>query len=225
MEDFDDALRAPGAGGSVNLSHRAYVTLDDQLWSWGSKVLVLNLSYNHIKLLDEGLGNLTHLHTLDVSSNALQALPSEIGGCARLRTVRLNGNQLTKLPEEITRCKLIEELVLSENRLTKLPTGIRGMLCLKRLMLANNNLSKLDCSIAQCTVLDEIDVTNNPIANVPEELRGDSAMILWIMRFEFGSFWRRCCKVQRPDTLMLLRLLIGLFFSIYEIHSESLRLL
>jgi hypothetical protein len=188
MEDFDDALRAPGADGSVNLSHRAYVTLDDQLWGWGSKVLVLNLSYNHIKLLDEGIGNLTHLHTLDVSSNALQGLPAEIGGCVRLRTVRLNGNQLTKLPEEITRCKLIEELVLSENRLTKLPAGIRGMLCLKRLMLANNNLTKLDCSIAQCTVLDEIDVTNNPIANVPEELRGDSAMILWIMRFEFGAF-------------------------------------
>ena len=187
MEEFDDALRAPGADGTVNLSHRAYVTLDEQLWSWGAKVAFLNLAYNHIKFLDEGLGNLTHVHTLDVSNNALQALPAEIGGCVRLRVVRLNGNQLTKLPEEITDCKLIEELYVSENRITTLPKKIGTMLCLRKLNLANNNLKRLDCSIAGCTVLDDIDVSNNPIHNVPEELRGDSAMILWIMRFEFGA--------------------------------------
>ena len=76
---------------------------------------------------------------------------------------------------------------MSENRLTKLPTGIGTMLCLRKLTLANNNLKRLDFTIAQCQVLDDIDVSNNPVANVPEELRGDSAMILWIMRFEFGA--------------------------------------
>ena len=187
MEEFDDALKAPGADGTVNLSHRAYRTVDEQLWSWGPKVTLLNLSYNHIKTLNEGIANLTHMHTLDVSSNALYALPPEIGNCVRLRIIRLNGNQLTQLPEELTRCKLVEELYLSENRLTKLPESIGTMLCLRKITLQNNNLKKLDCNIARCNVLDDIDVSNNPLDNVPEELRGDSNMILWIMRFEFGK--------------------------------------
>ena len=34
MEEFDDELQQPDEKGILNLSHRAWVTLDDVVWTW-----------------------------------------------------------------------------------------------------------------------------------------------------------------------------------------------
>ena len=34
MEEFDDLLQKPDDSGVLDMSHRAWVTLDDVIWTW-----------------------------------------------------------------------------------------------------------------------------------------------------------------------------------------------
>ena len=51
MEEFDDLLKEPDESGYLDLSHRAWATLDDVLWTWGQQLIVLNVSFNNIKTI------------------------------------------------------------------------------------------------------------------------------------------------------------------------------
>ena len=61
MEEFDDLLQAPDDSGYLDLSHRAWQTLDNVLWTWGQSLLVLNISYNNVKEISGGIGELSLL--------------------------------------------------------------------------------------------------------------------------------------------------------------------
>lgn len=34
MEEFDDLLQKPDDNGVLDMSHRAWVTLDETIWTW-----------------------------------------------------------------------------------------------------------------------------------------------------------------------------------------------
>ena len=55
MEEFDDLIAAPDDSGMLDLSHRAWVTLDDAIWTWGTTLIVLNVSFNNIAALPDGV--------------------------------------------------------------------------------------------------------------------------------------------------------------------------
>ena len=77
MEEFDDLLQAPDDSGYLDLSHRAWSTLDNVLWTWGQTLIVLNISYNNIKSISGGLGELSLLRELDARCNQIETLPEE----------------------------------------------------------------------------------------------------------------------------------------------------
>ena len=61
MEEFDDLVQKPDESGRLDLSHRAWVTLDDTLWEFGDTLLYLNASFNNITMLSPGLGELVNM--------------------------------------------------------------------------------------------------------------------------------------------------------------------
>lgn len=182
MEEFDDLLKEPDDSGYLDLSHRAWSTLDDVLWTWGQQLIVLNVSFNNIKKISSGIGELVLLREFDISNNSLEELPPEIGLCARIKKIRLNGNRLKALPNELGNCKMLEELRVSENALTLLPATLGNIPTLRVLKAANNHLREVEPQICRCLALEDIDVQGNDTENVPNELRGNTNMILWLCR-------------------------------------------
>ena len=182
MEEFDDLLKEPDESGYLDLSHRAWSTLDDVLWTWGQQLIVLNVSFNNIKKISSGIGELVLLREFDISNNSLEDLPIEIGFCARLKKIRLNGNRLKQLPGELGNCKMLEELIVSENALTLLPPTLGNIPTLRVLKASNNHLREVEPQICRCLALEEVDVQGNDTENVPNELRGNTNMILWLCK-------------------------------------------
>jgi len=183
MEEFDDLVQQPDESGVLDLSHRAWVTLDDQIWTWGTTLVVLNASFNNVEVLPDGVGELQLLRELDISCNRIEELPSAIGNCLRLRKLKANGNRMRTIPAEIESCKLLEELYLSENQITHLPEEVGKLAVLRILHLQNNNLRELPPDLGGCLAVDEIDMTNNDdCVNIPKELFRDTNLILWLCR-------------------------------------------
>ena len=49
MEDFDELVPIPNEAGVLDLSHHAWVTLEDSIWCWHDNLIVLNVSFNSIR--------------------------------------------------------------------------------------------------------------------------------------------------------------------------------
>jgi Leucine-rich repeat (LRR) protein len=181
MEEFDDLLQQPDDSGYLDLSHRAWSTLDNVLWTWGQTLIVLNISYNNINSISGGLGELSLLRELDARCNQIESLPEELGKCVRLKVLRINGNRLRTLPDSLGQCRMIEELYVSENQLTEVPPSIGSMSVLRVFKAANNQIQETPPEISKCLALKEIDLSGNNTRNLPSELQTNVAMTLWLM--------------------------------------------
>eukprot|EP01029_Cantina_marsupialis_P029743 TRINITY_DN782119_c0_g1_i1.p1 TRINITY_DN782119_c0_g1~~TRINITY_DN782119_c0_g1_i1.p1 ORF type:complete len:255 (-),score=46.79 TRINITY_DN782119_c0_g1_i1:267-1031(-) len=179
MEEFDDVLEKP-TDGVLNISNKAWVTIEEEVWSWGASLKSLQASFNSIKIIPPEIGQLNMLRELDLSSNRLKKIPPEIGHCVRLTKLKVNGNRLTKLPNELCQCILLEELYASENMLLEIPKDIDKLNVLKILMLQNNRIDYLPSAVSKCLSLEHIDVRHNPVKNMPEGLLSDANMIRWV---------------------------------------------
>ena len=49
MEEFDELLPTPDAEGKLELSHRAWLDVDEIVWTMGLEVITLSLAYNRLK--------------------------------------------------------------------------------------------------------------------------------------------------------------------------------
>lgn len=183
MEEFDDLLQKPDDSGVLDMSHRAWVTLDDVIWSWGTTLMVLDISYNEVQVLPDGLGELSLLRELNCASNRLRSLPAAIGRCTRLKILKANGNRLDTLPKDISKCKALHTIIASENIMQALPTTIGELPVLQTLDLQNNHLKSLPYELANCASLETLDCTGNPdLEMIPESLRDNTRLMLWICR-------------------------------------------
>lgn len=181
MEEFDDLIQQPDDSGLLDLSHRAWVTLDKAIWTWGQSLIVLNISFNNIEMLPPELGKLHLLRDIDASTNRIEEIPKEIGMCARIKRLKLNGNRLKTIPKEISGCRLLEEFILSENDLVRLPGTIGQLAVLRILKLQNNKLTQIPPELGDCLSLEDIDCTGNPnLTNIPEDLQRDTKLCIWL---------------------------------------------
>ncbi|CAM9354279.1 unnamed protein product, partial [Discosporangium mesarthrocarpum] len=185
MEEFDELVPQPDSNGVLDLTHRAWVVLDNVVWTMKRELLVLNISFNNIEYLPPELGDLDLLKELDVSCNKLEALPPETGKCKRLRKLKANGNYITMVPEQLGDCLLLEEITLSENKLQEVPVCLAGLTALRVLRLQNNCLKTLPYSLGLVSTLEDLDCAGNPdLAIIPASLHSNTAMILWVCRLQ-----------------------------------------
>ncbi|NWU13206.1 MFHA1 protein, partial [Cephalopterus ornatus] len=151
----------------------------------------LDLSFNRLRRLPEGLGRLRHLRTLDVDHNLLPsfpapllelaaleeldcsgnrhlgALPEGIAALRRLKILWLSGTGLAALPEGLCQLSALESLMLDGNRLQALPAGFGRLQRLKMLNLSSNLLGEFPSAILALPSLEELYLSRNQLTLLP----------------------------------------------------------
>ncbi|NWV94353.1 MFHA1 protein, partial [Machaerirhynchus nigripectus] len=154
----------------------------------------LDLSFNRLRRLPEGLGRLRHLRTLDVDHNLLPsfpapllelaaleeldcsgnrhlgALPEGISALRRLKILWLSGTGLASLPEGLCQLSALESLMLDGNRLQALPAGFGRLQRLKMLNLSSNLLGEFPSAILALPSLEELYLSRNQLTVLPPHL-------------------------------------------------------
>ncbi|NXU68438.1 MFHA1 protein, partial [Horornis vulcanius] len=154
----------------------------------------LDLSFNRLRRLPEGLGRLRHLRTLDVDHNLLPsfpapllelaaleeldcsgnrhlgALPEGIAALRRLKILWLSGTGLASLPEGLCQLSALESLMLDGNRLQALPAGFGRLQRLKMLNLSSNLLGEFPSAILELPSLEELYLSRNQLTVLPPHL-------------------------------------------------------
>ena len=69
MEELDDILETAVDNGRVDLSHRGYNEIDTGIFAMGTNILVLNLSFNTIKVISSQISELPFLTEVMLVSN------------------------------------------------------------------------------------------------------------------------------------------------------------
>src|SRR3546814_2190989 len=85
-------------------------------------------------------------------------------------------------------------LSASENKLLDIPNSIEKLENLKVLKLQSNDIAVLPVGIGDLLSLNDIDLSNNArLVMIPKQLRGDTAMVLWLCQM-FSSA-RSCYSI------------------------------
>ncbi|NXK49967.1 MFHA1 protein, partial [Chauna torquata] len=154
----------------------------------------LDLSFNRLCHLPEGLGRLRHLRALDVDHNQLPsfpapllelaaleeldcsgnrhlgALPEGIAALRHLKILWLSGTGLAALPEGLCQLGALESLMLDGNQLRSLPAGFGGLQRLKMLNLSSNLLGEFPAAILALPGLEELYLSRNQLTVLPPHL-------------------------------------------------------
>jgi hypothetical protein len=183
MEEDDELLPEPDSRGYLNISNKAWVTLDPRIWTMSMQLMKLDMSYNHIKELPSQIGELIMLRELIASFNKITNLPPEIGKLKRLRRLLLNSNKIKLIPDDVGQLDMLEEFVISENNIEDVPVSVSTMSNLKILKLSNNKLTSIPFEIADILTLEDIDCSNNPgLDLLPSKWRGDTESVIFTCR-------------------------------------------
>lgn len=219
MEEFDELMPTPDEEGRLELSHRAWLAVDEVVWTMGLEITALSLAYNRLAHISLELGDLKLLRELDCSCNKLQALPQRIGALRQLRKLKCNGNALEHLPDELGQCRQLEEIICSENKLLNLPRSLGTCKKLKVLLAQNNSLAMVPPTLADVAkTIEQLNLAGNPrLDMIPKKIRGDTDLILWVLRLH------RANEVESQYVLGCIDTLEGLSRGATERH-RALRL-
>eukprot|EP00644_Phytophthora_capsici_P014175 jgi/Phyca11/98760/e_gw1.3.118.1 len=140
-----------------------------------TKLVTLDVSYNHFQLLPCGLVALHKLQTLIVAGNRLSfsSLPPALDrwdGVDYLHSLVLSGNELLELPPSIGKLKRLKRLEAENNKLLALPDVLQGLTALETLKLGMNGLVALPPSFSKLQNLTEADFKLNRLEQLPEAL-------------------------------------------------------
>ncbi|NXA09368.1 MFHA1 protein, partial [Sapayoa aenigma] len=180
----------------------------------------LDLSFNRLRRLPEGLGRLRHLRTLDVDHNLLPsfptpllelgaleeldcsgnrhlgALPEGIAALRRLKILWLSGTGLATLPEGLCQLSALESLMLDGNRLQALPAGFGRLQRLKMLNLSSNLLGEFPSAILALPSLEELYLSRNQLTLLPSRL---------CQLHQLRTLWLDNNRIRYlPDSILLL---------------------
>lgn len=188
MEDDDDMVPEPDSKGQLVLSNRAWVNLDKSIWAMATRIVKLDISYNHIVEIPPQIGEMILLRELIASFNKITAIPKEIGSLRRLRRLVMNTNRIRLIPPELGNCEMLEEIILSENMIEEIPKAMAKIQNLRVLKLTNNKLRSIPFEMADILTLEEFECGNNPhLETVPAKWRDDTESVLFTCRVHRGS--------------------------------------
>ncbi|NXM33723.1 MFHA1 protein, partial [Oxyruncus cristatus] len=165
----------------------------------------LDLSFNRLRHLPEGLGRLRHLRTLDVDHNLLPSFPAPLLELAALEELDCSGNRhLGALPEGIAALRRLKILWLSGTGLAALPEGLCQLSALESLMLDGNRLQALPAGFGRLQRLKMLNLSSNLLGEFPSAILAlPSLEELYLSRNQLTLLPPRLCQLHQLRTLWL----------------------
>ncbi|NWS86554.1 MFHA1 protein, partial [Toxostoma redivivum] len=165
----------------------------------------LDLSFNRLRRLPEGLGRLRHLRTLDVDHNLLPSFPAPLLELAALEELDCSGNRhLGALPEGIAALRRLKILWLSGTGLASLPEGLCQLTALESLMLDGNRLQALPADFGRLQRLKMLNLSSNLLGEFPSAILAlPSLEELYLSRNQLTVLPPHLCQLHQLRTLWL----------------------
>ncbi|NXM91369.1 MFHA1 protein, partial [Oenanthe oenanthe] len=165
----------------------------------------LDLSFNRLRRLPEGLGRLRHLRTLDVDHNLLPSFPAPLLELASLEELDCSGNRhLGALPEGIAALRRLKILWLSGTGLASLPEGLCQLSALESLMLDGNQLQALPADFGRLQRLKMLNLSSNLLGEFPSAILAlPSLEELYLSRNQLTVLPPHLCQLHQLRTLWL----------------------
>ncbi|NXC88328.1 MFHA1 protein, partial [Cercotrichas coryphoeus] len=165
----------------------------------------LDLSFNRLRRLPEGLRRLRHLRTLDVDHNLLPSFPAPLLELASLEELDCSGNRhLGALPEGIAALRRLKILWLSGTGLASLPEGLCQLSALESLMLDGNQLQALPADFGRLQRLKMLNLSSNLLGEFPSAILAlPSLEELYLSRNQLTVLPPHLCQLHQLRTLWL----------------------
>eukprot|EP00892_Ulva_mutabilis_P010620 jgi/Ulvmu1/7930/UM004_0162.1 len=125
----------------LNLAHNLIGSLPETIAGCMANVQELDVSYNRLQCLPQGIRIMASLCAISLRCNRLTQLPN-LGGLHALRYLDASDNMLMEIPASLGDCHNLCHLNLSGNRLTVIPACVSSLQDLEYLSLAGNVLEK-----------------------------------------------------------------------------------
>ena len=121
----------------------------------------LNFARNKIQRLDENIGCMVQLITLNISENEIEFLPPSIFDLVHLQIFIAHHNKLKQVPSDSSRLVSLKVLVLNDNRLEIICEGLSCARGLREINLHNNKLTALPDDFEKLDELRVLTLKNN----------------------------------------------------------------
>jgi len=115
---------------------------------------------NMIKSIDNRIGNLGALVSVDLHGNQIDAIPISLMNLENLQILNLSYNNIAEFPSELCGLNLCD-LQLQNNQLTDLPNHFGFLINLTKLDLSSNKLESLPESMSGLSKLTELNLSSN----------------------------------------------------------------
>lgn len=137
----------------------------------------LHMSYNsQVTNLQDGIGNLTSLTSLDIRSTQIAELPEGIANLISLKGLYMGGTQIADLPKGIDNLSSLEALDMRDTQIAELPEWIGKLTSLTLLDISHTQITELPGEIGNLTSLTSLNVSHTQITELPEKIGNLSAL-------------------------------------------------
>uniref|UniRef100_A0A8C7A5K2 Erbb2 interacting protein n=1 Tax=Nothoprocta perdicaria TaxID=30464 RepID=A0A8C7A5K2_NOTPE len=137
-----------------------------------TKLQILELRENQLKLLPKTMSRLTQLERLDLGSNEFTEVPEVLEQLSGLKEFWMDGNRLTLIPGFIGTLKQLTYLDVSKNNIEVVEEGISGCESLQDLLLSSNSLQQLPESIGSLKKVTTLKIDENQLIYLPDSIGG-----------------------------------------------------
>lgn len=134
---------------------------------WGKSLLALNMKYNEMTALPDGLNSLTKLAELSMTGNLITALPTNVTGMASLQVLDISNNKLQVLPDSMADLDELVWLTVSYNELQEIPDAVGDMERLTALVANNNQIQVVTEDLGNLKNLYKVELQYNFLTTFP----------------------------------------------------------
>lgn len=153
----------------LDLRHCGLTELPPQVLELADTLEVLDLSFNALHSLPDGLARCRRLHTVFASGNRFTTLPEVLGRLPALDTLGFKANQIAEVPAAAL-APTLRWLILTDNRIADLPDTLADCSRMQKLMLAGNQLTRLPPGLGRLQRLELLRVAANRFERIDHAL-------------------------------------------------------
>ncbi|XP_036266635.1 erbin isoform X4 [Pipistrellus kuhlii] len=137
-----------------------------------TKLQILELRENQLKMLPKTMNRLTQLERLDLGSNEFTEVPEVLEQLSGLKEFWMDGNRLTFIPGFIGSLKQLTYLDVSKNNIEMIEEGISACENLQDLLLSSNALQQLPETIGSLKNVTTLKIDENQLMFLPDSIGG-----------------------------------------------------